>query len=161
MREHGDLILPVKSVVTKLRDPFIKQLLGFNLQVINVFFSVQINALGFLLNGHDGQPNVNAAVELSFLNISCAFGVLQNALVQVEISLVPTFHGPFSFLEHEAGLFLWLLNIGKTTPQTFNDLPAVLSAVMFGGRTAIAVRWRRDFLGHGGTFFLGTHLVLR
>ncbi len=32
MREHGDLILPVKSVVTQLRDPFIKQLLGLDLQ---------------------------------------------------------------------------------------------------------------------------------
>lgn len=32
MREHGNLILPVKSVVTELRDPFIKQLLGLDLQ---------------------------------------------------------------------------------------------------------------------------------
>lgn len=32
VRKHGDLILPVKSVVTELRDPFIKQLLGLDLQ---------------------------------------------------------------------------------------------------------------------------------
>lgn len=31
-REHGDLILPVKPVVTQLGDPFIKQLLGLDLQ---------------------------------------------------------------------------------------------------------------------------------
>lgn len=37
--------------------------------MINVFLGVQINALGFLLNGHDGQSHINAAVELAFLDL--------------------------------------------------------------------------------------------
>jgi len=40
--------------------------------------------------------------------------------------LVPTFHGPFSLLQHVAGLFLWLLNIRETTTQALDDLPVVL-----------------------------------
>jgi len=35
-----------------------------------------------------------------------------------------------------------------------NHAQTHLSAVMFGGGTAIAVRWRGDLLGHGGTFLL-------
>jgi len=40
--------------------------------VINVFLCIQINALGFLLNGHDGQSNINAAMELAFIHLHTA-----------------------------------------------------------------------------------------
>ena len=39
------------------------------LQVINVFLSIKIDALGFLLNGHDREAHVNAAMQFPFLNL--------------------------------------------------------------------------------------------
>ena len=36
--------------------------LAFYLQVIDVFLSIEIDALGFLLNGHDRETHVNAAM---------------------------------------------------------------------------------------------------
>lgn len=42
----------------------------------------------------------------------------------------------------------------NVTHELSNHAQTHLSAVMFGGGTAIAVRWRGDLLGHGGTFLL-------
>lgn len=39
------------------------------LQMIDVFLGVQINTLGFLLDGHDRESNVDTTVELSFLDL--------------------------------------------------------------------------------------------
>ena len=38
------------------------QALRFYLQVIDVLLSIQIDALGFILNGHDGETHINAAM---------------------------------------------------------------------------------------------------
>lgn len=37
--------------------------------MIDVVFCVEVNALGFFLDSHDGEAHVNAAVELPFLNL--------------------------------------------------------------------------------------------
>lgn len=37
--------------------------------MINVVFRVEVDALGFFLDRHDGEAHVNAAVELPFLNL--------------------------------------------------------------------------------------------
>lgn len=37
--------------------------------MIDVVSCVEVNALGFFLDSHDGEAHVNAAVELPFLNL--------------------------------------------------------------------------------------------
>lgn len=39
------------------------------LQVIDVFLGIKIDALCFLLNSHDRETNVNAAMQFPFLNL--------------------------------------------------------------------------------------------
>lgn len=43
--------------------------LAVYLQVIDVLLGIKIDALGFLLNGHHGEPHINAAMKLPLLNL--------------------------------------------------------------------------------------------
>lgn len=44
-------------------------LIALHLQVVNVFLGVQVDAQGFLLDSHDGETHVDAAVQLPFLDL--------------------------------------------------------------------------------------------
>lgn len=102
-----DLVLSIKPVMTQLWHPCIKDILWLDLnrkqtatvkprtsaelinvinilshykcylQVIDMLLSVQVDATSPLFNGHDGEADVNAAMEFPFLNL----GMLKNNLI--------------------------------------------------------------------------------
>lgn len=57
------------GVSLRIIDSYPVDLIALYLQVIDVFLCVQVDAHGFLLDGHDGETHVDAAVQLPFLDL--------------------------------------------------------------------------------------------
>lgn len=57
------------GVSLRIIDSYPVDLIALYLQVIDVFLCVQVDAHGFLLNSHDRETHVDAAVQLPFLDL--------------------------------------------------------------------------------------------
>lgn len=128
---HGDLILSKHAMVPQLGHPLLKQVLRFHLgdhtfnvtivtvripppteatshlQVKDVILRVQVDAHGLLLDGHDRQADVDAAVEFSLSQLERQNSVLEsphqsqhdNDTRALRIEVIPTSVSRFAYFK--------------------------------------------------------------
>lgn len=80
-------MLPVQPVHRQLLQPFRECVIRFSLQVVDEFFSIDVQSAAFDLAGNYRQSYVHCAMHFAFVDFLRSLSVCQNTLFQDEIPL--------------------------------------------------------------------------